>query len=713
MYMREQSGANGILGRDARIVARMGRGSPILLQCEPRGPIAMLCRQCGATFSQGDSFCAACGHDLGATALLTALDEHAKRPALDIVRDALRGDYDVKEQIGRGGMGLVFRAMEKSLKRQVALKVLPFPHVHDDGLVQRFTNEARIAARLEHSNIVPVYRVGRSGDVIYFTMRYLRGPSLAELIVETGTMAPDDIRRILKECAEALGYAHQHGVVHRDVKPDNVMFKESGEVVVCDFGIARAASGGNLTGTGMAIGTPYYMSPEQFRAKPLDGRSDIYSLGVVAYQCITKDLPFAGEDSFAIGYKHVTEPLPNPPLKTEAHRALFKIVARMMAKEPSDRYPDTNALIKDLSTGASTDRTFTSRSTAVTVVDAMPAVSAVPRVAAMPIKTTPTTPIPRAGISGGLRRPRRRQQSKSGIGPAAMAVLLLGGVGGGGYLYIQDAGGLGPALLQTRESVKTGLARLPWLGDPPHPVNSIIDSSTTSTPNILSQELPTASSDVDDFSMTSDSLRTSTLAYFDSAGPILPTNSLILLGTDSAIEFSQQRTGVLLVEGGRRGSLRIDGEPRFGVRHELTEGAHRLSLVALGFATYNMEIIVTAGRVVRHHVQMVKTSHCDRPDENYNVLEECFDEQPVLTGEQNLFVPLDATVKTTPTLSAELAVLVRSDGVVGQVQITRPSDVQAFTVLAREFARGLRFGAARRRGQNVDAWTTLQFYPRQ
>ncbi len=660
----------------------------------------MLCRQCGATFSQGDSFCATCGHDLGATALLTAFEEHAKRPALHLVRDALRGDYDVKEQIGHGGMGLVFRALEKSLNREVALKVLPFPHVHDEGLVQRFTNEAQIAARLEHANIVPVYRVGRSGDVIYFTMRYLTGPSLAELIVETGTIAPDDIRRILIECAEALGYAHHHGVVHRDIKPDNVMFKESGEVVVCDFGIARAASGGNLTGTGMAIGTPYYMSPEQFRAKPLDGRSDIYSLGVVAYQCITKDLPFVGEDSFAIGYKHVTEPLPIPPLKTDAYRALYKIVVRMMAKEPSDRYPDTNALIKDLSRGASTDRTFTSLSTAVTVVDAMPAVSAVRSVAARPIKPTPTTPIPRTG----MRRPGRKQQSKSGIVPAAMAVLLLGGVGGGGYLYIQDAGGLGPALVQTRESVKTGLARLPWLGGPTHPADSIIDTSATSTPNTLPQELTTASRGTEE---------SSTLAYFDSAGSILPTNGLTLLGTDSAIEFSQPRTGVLLLEGGRRGSLRIDGEPRFGVRHELTEGVHQVSLVTLGFATYNTEIIMTAGGVVRHQVQMIKTSHCDGPDENYNVLEECFDEQPVLTDEQNLFVPLDATIPTTPTLPAELAILVRSDGVVGQVQITRPSDVQAFTVLARKFARGLRFGAARKQGQNVDAWTTLQFYPRQ
>ena len=248
---------------------------------------------------------------------------------------------------------MVFRAQEVDLKRDVALKVLPFSHAHDANLVERFANEARLAAKLEHPNIIPIYRVGKTGDVIYFAMRYLRGPSLAEMIDKLGAIDATDIRRILIESARALSHAHAHGVVHRDMKPDNILFKDSGEVVVCDFGIAKAASDTQLTGTGMAIGTPYYMSPEQVRAQPLDGRSDQYSLGVVAYQCLTAKVPFDGEDSFAIGFQHVTEEPPYPDLKTAEQRSLFQIILRMMAKNPDERFPDCDTLVEALTRGGS------------------------------------------------------------------------------------------------------------------------------------------------------------------------------------------------------------------------------------------------------------------------------------------------------------------------------------------------------------------------
>ncbi|MBI4542761.1 MAG: serine/threonine protein kinase, partial [Gemmatimonadetes bacterium] len=204
-----------------------------------------------------------------------------------IIRDALKEEYELEKELGRGGMAVVFKARDKQLEREVAIKVLPFSLSFDAEFVERFQREARTAGKLEHPNIIPIYRVGKSGRVIYFVMKFIRGKSLSSVIEDRGALPVPEIRRFLIEAARALGYAHKHGFVHRDIKPDNIMFDELGQAVVTDFGIAKAQSGAKLTGTGMSIGTPHYMSPEQARAQNLDGRSDIYSLGVVAYQCLT------------------------------------------------------------------------------------------------------------------------------------------------------------------------------------------------------------------------------------------------------------------------------------------------------------------------------------------------------------------------------------------------------------------------------------------
>ncbi len=400
----------------------------------------MLCQRCGTTTEGNALFCASCGQDLGATTPMHAITERTDLTDLEIVREALKADYDVREELGRGGMAIVFRARERELKRDVAIKVLPFSHSHDAKLVERFAQEARTAAKLEHPNIIPIYRVGRSGDVIYFAMRFLRGPALSELI-QHAALDPGDIRRIIAQSASGLGHAHDNGVVHRDVKPDNIMFKESGEVVMCDFGIAKAVFGTQLTGTGMAIGTPYYMSPEQVRAHPVDGRSDLYSLGVVAYQCLTRQVPFDGEDSFAIGYKHVTEEVPVPELKTHDHRELFEIIKKLMAKAPEDRYQDAGELIKDLSEGMDPAAMLTGPTAAATSYPGTMA-SHSPRPSQArtfstqgPPPTTPNTPIPspphQAAIVVAGRKKRR-----GGVLVGMFLLLLFGGAGGGGYLYV-------------------------------------------------------------------------------------------------------------------------------------------------------------------------------------------------------------------------------------------------------------------------------------
>src|SRR3954466_8508804 len=212
----------------------------------------------------------------------------------ELLRAALAPDFEILEELGRGGMAIVFRARERQLDREVALKVLP-PHlVRTKTMVQRFEHEARTAARLEHPNIVPIHRVGRAGpsdEVSYFVMKLLRGQSLSARLRECGKLPVPEVRRILIETASALGYAATHNVVHRDIKPDNILLDAEGRCVVTDFGIAKAP-GGYTTAAGTLVGTPRYMSPEHALSSPLDGRSDMYSLGVVGYECLVGNPPF-------------------------------------------------------------------------------------------------------------------------------------------------------------------------------------------------------------------------------------------------------------------------------------------------------------------------------------------------------------------------------------------------------------------------------------
>jgi len=269
---------------------------------------------------------------------------------------ALGTAYTVDSEIGRGGMGVVYNAKDERLKRRVAIKVLPPELAFREEIRLRFLREAETAARLSHPHIVPIFSVGEGPDgLVYFIMAFVDGEPLSGKLQRRGTLPPEEVRRILLETVDALGAAHALGIVHRDVKPDNILLEGSrGRVMVTDFGIAKALSsatgGGTLTGTGVAIGTPHYMSPEQaLGEREIDGRSDLYSLGVVGYQMLVGELPFSAPTVPGLLMKQITEEPPDITLKrADCPAELSACVMRCLDKDPEKRWPTADALRRAL-----------------------------------------------------------------------------------------------------------------------------------------------------------------------------------------------------------------------------------------------------------------------------------------------------------------------------------------------------------------------------
>jgi serine/threonine protein kinase len=269
----------------------------------------------------------------------------------------LSAHYELDSEIGRGGMGVVYRARDKRLKRHIAIKVLPPEMSFQSAIKTRFLREAETAAQLSHPNIVPIYSVDELEGLVFFVMAYISGDNLAKRLHDSGVLSTDETRRITREVADALAYAHERGVVHRDIKPDNILLDAAtGRTMVTDFGIARAASegeGGRLTATGMAIGTPAYMSPEQAAGdREIDGRSDLYSLGIVAYQMLVGEPPFVANSTPAMLVKHISErPTPVSQRRSDVPLDLARAVMLCLEKDPTLRFPSAGAMVTALDTG--------------------------------------------------------------------------------------------------------------------------------------------------------------------------------------------------------------------------------------------------------------------------------------------------------------------------------------------------------------------------
>ena len=317
------------------------------------------CSRCGEPVAPGASFCSRCGHDVSgeqgrlATVKMASVQAPAADPQAEIVaqlKQATLGEYEIYGELGRGGMATVYLAHDISLDRKVAIKLMaPALLASGQAMVERFKREARTAAALSHPHIIPIFAVRESPRLLFFVMKYIEGRSLDAVIKHQGPLPIRAVQVILAQVAGALGYAHRRGVIHRDIKPANVMLDEDGWAVVTDFGIAKVADARGLTMTGVTIGTPSYMSPEQCGAKPIAGASDQYSLGIVAYEALTGRVPFEADSLMGIMWQHFNDP-PPPILdrRPDCPPALADAVTRMLAKQPGDRWPSLDDLVAAL-----------------------------------------------------------------------------------------------------------------------------------------------------------------------------------------------------------------------------------------------------------------------------------------------------------------------------------------------------------------------------
>jgi serine/threonine protein kinase/Tfp pilus assembly protein PilF len=312
-------------------------------------PEAMRCPNCHSQVSDTSRFCADCGAKLGPEAPLS-FTRTLETPTNELSRGTIfAGRYEVIEELGRGGMGNVYRAFDRKIHEEIAIKFLKPEIAADKKTVQRFSNELKIARRVSHHNVCRMHDLHEEGTALYITMEYVRGEDLKALIRRMGTLPVGKTVSIARQVAEGLAEAHKLGVVHRDLKPSNVMIDREGNAKIMDFGIARSIYAGGMTAEGAMIGTPEYMSPEQVEGRETDGRSDIYSLGVMLFEMATGRVPFEGDTPLAVAFKHKNEIPPGPrKINPQVPEDLNRLVLRCLEKDRSRRYQTVEEFLADL-----------------------------------------------------------------------------------------------------------------------------------------------------------------------------------------------------------------------------------------------------------------------------------------------------------------------------------------------------------------------------
>ncbi|MEO8335264.1 MAG: serine/threonine-protein kinase [bacterium] len=302
----------------------------------------MFCPDCGTWNRASAAACSRCG---GVLPVVAGLPVGKPDDEITALRRATGSRYRITSRLGGGGMATVYRAEQMPLGRDVVVKVLHAHLSRDPEMAERFRREAEAAAQLVHPFICPLLDFGRSAETVYIVMPFLAGGSLAERVQKERAVAPAIVAAAAAQVAVGLDHAHRRGVVHRDVKPDNILFDDDGNAFITDFGIATARFHGRLTASGRAMGTPHYMSPEQAMGKLVDGRSDLYALGVVMYEALVGFPPFDGADAFSVGYKHVHEkPVSLAEIDSRLPPELVAVVMRCLNKPVDERYSRGDAL---------------------------------------------------------------------------------------------------------------------------------------------------------------------------------------------------------------------------------------------------------------------------------------------------------------------------------------------------------------------------------
>ncbi|MBI1723373.1 MAG: serine/threonine protein kinase [Gemmatimonadetes bacterium] len=283
--------------------------------------------------------------DPGAATVVVATAEKHEDPLLTQLRQDLAGEYDVEKELGRGGMAVVYRATEIELHRTVALKVLP-PGMGGGTMAERFKREARMAAALDHQNIIPVYRVGQAAGTYFFAMKFVEGRAVDAIIEQQGALPVPVVLAILRGSTSALAFGHQRGIVHRDIKGANILIDRDGRVLVSDFGIARATEEKTLTASGSVMGTPHFMSPEQCSGAKVGPQSDQYSLGVLAFQMLTGSVPFDADSLMPILQHHFFTPPPDiREVRPGVPEPLLGVVYQALAKDAAQRWASTRDML--------------------------------------------------------------------------------------------------------------------------------------------------------------------------------------------------------------------------------------------------------------------------------------------------------------------------------------------------------------------------------
>jgi len=321
----------------------------------------MFCRNCGTSIADDAAFCGNCGTATEAQpAVATATDpgHGASTPAgattfsdatgggddqlLQMVKLELGKDYRIEKELGRGGMAVVYKGVETALERIVAIKVVPPESANAGQAAERFRREARLAASLDHANIIPVYRVGQAGPLHYMAMKFVEGRAVDAIVEQQGALPVNVATAILKYSAAGLAFAHDKKIVHRDIKGANILVDKDGRVMVSDFGIARALEEVSLTASGMMIGTPYFMSPEQCGGQKVSPQSDQYSLGIMGFQLLTGELPFLADSMVGVIQHHYMTPVPDiRAVRQDVPQELLDVIYCALNKAPEDRFATT------------------------------------------------------------------------------------------------------------------------------------------------------------------------------------------------------------------------------------------------------------------------------------------------------------------------------------------------------------------------------------